>query len=146
MSRAHFARHIVACGLMPDIRTVFDHYLATGKPGCVPHRWAEVEQAVSWIIDAGGVAVLAHPARYRLSKAAFDELLERFQQGGGEAIEVVGGAHTEEETRRIAQVARRRGLMASRASDFHGLGEGPVDLGCCNPLPHDLVPVWSRFR
>ncbi len=146
VSRAHFARHIVSTGLMPDVKTVFDHYLATGKPGFVPHQWVEIEQAVGWIRAAGGLAVVAHPARYRLSERQMDELLDRFQAAGGEGIEVVGGAHTEDEMLRFAGVARRRGLMASRASDFHGGGESPVDLGRCNPLPNDLVPVWSRFR
>ena len=145
VGRAHFARHIVACGLMPDVKTVFDHYLATGKPGFVPHQWAEVEQAVGWIVASGGLAVLAHPARYRLSSRELQELLARFQHAGGEGIEVVGGAHTEQEMHRFAGIARQRGLLASRASDFHGIGEGPVDLGRCNPLPPDLIPVWSRF-
>jgi len=146
VSRAHFARYIVSTGLMPDVKTVFDHYLATGKPGFVSHQWAELEQAVGWIRAAGGVAVIAHPARYRLSERQMNTLLDRFQAAGGEGIEVVGGAHSDDEMLRFARVARRRGLLASRASDFHGVGESPVDLGGCNPLPNDLVPVWSRFR
>ncbi len=145
VSRAHFARYIVSTGLMPDVKTVFDHYLATGKPGYVVHQWAALEEALGWIRGAGGLAVLAHPARYRLSVARMTELLDRFQAAGGEGIEVVGGAHTPEEMQRFAQVARRRGLLASRASDFHGVDESRVDLGGCNPLPQDLVPVWSRF-
>lgn len=145
VSRAHFARHLVASGVMPDVRTVFDHYLVRGKPGFVEHEWASLEDAVGWIRGAGGVAVLAHPARYRLSNAGMDRMLDRFGAAGGEAIEVVSGAHSEDEMRRFATVARRRGLLASRASDFHGEKESPVDLGRCNPLPPDLTPVWSRF-
>ncbi|MCV2215875.1 3',5'-nucleoside bisphosphate phosphatase [Thauera sp. Sel9] len=145
VSRAHFARHLVASGVMPDVRTVFDHYLVRGKPGFVDHEWASLEEAVGWIRAAGGVAVVAHPARYRLSNADMERLLDRFAAAGGEAIEVVSGAHSEDEMRRFATVARRRGLLASRASDFHGENESPVDLGCCNPLPPDLTPVWSRF-
>lgn len=145
VSRAHFARHLVASGVMPDVRTVFDHYLVRGKPGFVDHEWASLEDAVGWIRGAGGTAVVAHPARYRLSNAGMERLLDRFVAAGGEAIEVVSGAHTEDEMRRFATVARRRGLLASRASDFHGENESPVDLGRCNPLPPDLTPVWSRF-
>lgn len=145
VSRAHFARHLVDIGLMPDVRTVFDHYLVRGKPGFVEHQWARLEDAVGWIRAAGGVAVIAHPGRYRLSAAEMETLLERFIAAGGEAIEVVSGAHTEDEARRFASVARRYGLLASRASDFHGEGESPVDLGRCAPLPPDLVPVWSRL-
>lgn len=145
VSRAHFARHLVASGVMPDVRTVFDHYLVRGKPGFVEHRWAALEEAVDWIRAAGGVAVVAHPARYRLSSLAMGELFDRFVAAGGEAVEVVAGAHTEDEMRRFASLARQRGLMASRASDFHGVQESMVDVGRCNPLPADLEPVWSRL-
>ncbi|AVR88271.1 3',5'-nucleoside bisphosphate phosphatase [Thauera aromatica] len=145
LSRAHFARHLVASGVMPDVRTVFDHYLVRGKPGFVDHQWATLEQAVGWIRAAGGIAVVAHPARYRLSAADFARLFDRFVAAGGEAVEVVSGAHTEDEMRRFATVARQRGLLASRASDFHGEKESAVDLGRCNPLPPDLEPVWSRL-
>ncbi len=145
VSRAHFARHLVASGVMPDVRTVFDHYLVRGKPGFVEHEWAALEDAVGWIRAAGGIAVVAHPARYRLSADNLKRLFDRFIAAGGEAVEVVSGAHTDEEMRRFANLARQRGLLASRASDFHGEQESPVDLGRCNPLPADLEPVWSRL-
>lgn len=145
VSRAHFARHLVAAGVMPDVKTVFDHYLVRGKPGFVDHAWARLEDAVGWIRAAGGIAVVAHPARYRLSGADLERLFDCFIAAGGEAVEVVSGAHTEDEMRRFASLARRRGLLASRASDFHGAAESAVDLGCCNPLPADLQPVWSRL-
>lgn len=147
IGRAHFARHLVASGVMPDVRTVFDHYLAYGKPGFVPHRWADLEEAVDWIRGAGGIAVMAHPARYcqRLSKAAIDNLFDIFVAAGGKAVEVVAGAHSPEEAQRFATLARQRGLLASIGSDFHGENESPVDIGRCNPLPPDLEPVWLRL-
>lgn len=145
VSRAHFARHLVATGVMPDVKTVFCHYLVRGKPGFVEHEWARLEDAVGWIRAAGGVAVVAHPARYRLSGADMASLFDRFIAAGGEAVEVVSGAHTEDEMRAFASLARQRRLLASRASDFHGEHESVVDLGRCNPLPPDLEPVWSRL-
>jgi predicted metal-dependent phosphoesterase TrpH len=147
IGRAHFARHLVASGVMPDVRTVFDHYLSHGKLGFVPHRWADLEEAVGWIRGAGGIAVLAHPARYcqRLPGAAIEQLFDTFVAAGGEGVEVVAGAHSPEEAKRFATLARRRGLLASAGSDFHGEGESPVDIGRCNPLPPDLTPVWSRL-
>lgn len=145
VGRAHFARHMVASGLMPDVNTVFRYYLARGKPGYVEHTWAMLEDAVSWIRAAGGLAVVAHPARYRLSGHDMETLFDRFVACGGEAVEVVSGAHTEAEMLKFASLARRRGLLASRASDFHGEKESPVDLGCCDPLPPDLTPVWSKL-
>lgn len=146
VGRAHFARHIVATGLMPDVGTVFRYYLARGKPGFVPHVWARLEDAVGWIRAAGGIAVIAHPGRYRLSASDMEALFDSFAACGGEALEVVSGAHAASDVQRFASVARRRGLLASRASDFHGSSESPVDLGRCDPLPPDLVPVWSRLR
>ena len=145
VSRAHFARHLVASGVMPDVNTVFRHYLARGKPGYVEHEWAALEDAVAWIRAAGGIAVVAHPARYRFSDADMEALFDRFAACGGEAVEVVSGAHTDADMRKFARVARRRGLLASRASDFHGENESAVDLGRSVPLPPDLVPVWSRL-
>lgn len=145
VSRAHFARHIVATGLMPDVSTVFKHYLAEGKPGYVSHEWASLEDAVGWIRAAGGVAVIAHPARYRFSAQQFNHLFERFAAAGGEAIEVVSGAHTDAEVREYADIARQYGLLASRGSDFHGESESRVDLGHCDPLPAGLDPVWTRL-
>lgn len=145
VGRAHFARHLVSVGLMPDVSTVFRHYLARGKPGYVPHVWARLEDAVAWIRAAGGIAVIAHPGRYRLSGADMEALFDRFVAHGGEGVEVVSGAHDHHEVQRFATVARRRGLLASRASDFHGGEESPVDLGRGEPLPPDLVPVWSRL-
>jgi predicted metal-dependent phosphoesterase TrpH len=145
VSRAHFARHLVASGVMPDVRTVFDHYLVRGKPGFVEHEWATLDDAVGWIRAADGIAVVAHPARYRLSSYDMSKLFDGFVAAGGEAVEVVSGAHTDDEMRRFATVARQRGLLASRASDFHGEKESPVDVGRCNPLPPDLTPVWSRL-
>ena len=147
IGRAHFARHLVASGVMPNVRSVFDHYLAHGKPGFVPHHWADLEEAVDWIRGAGGIAVMAHPARYcqRLPGAAFDRLFDVFVAAGGEGVEVVAGAHSPAEVQRFATLARRRGLLASTGSDFHGEDESPMEIGRCNPLPPDLEPVWSRL-
>lgn len=145
LGRAHFARHIVASGLMPDVATVFRHYLAKGKPGFVEHEWARLDEAVAWIRGAGGVAVIAHPGRYRFGETDLLALFKHFVAAGGQATEVVSGAHTEAEMRKFASFARRHGLLASRASDFHGVAESSVDLGGCAALPPDLTPVWSLF-
>lgn len=146
VSRSHFARHLVDIGLMPDVHTVFDHYLAAGKPGYVPHRWARLDEALDWITQAGGVAVLAHPLRYRrLSKSGFRRLLNAFVSLGGSAIEVVAGAQTPDDVVRSATLARRYGMAASVGSDFHDPAESAIDVGCCRDLPEDLKPVWTRW-
>lgn len=146
VSRAHFARHIVSLGLMRSVSEVFQYYLAKGKPGYVAHEWAVLEEAISWIRGAGGVAVLAHPARYRLSAAQFEELLRRFDEAGGAAVEVSSGSHGPDDMRRWAHVARHWGFAASIGSDFHAPAESPVNLGAAHPLPPDLTPVWQLLE
>lgn len=142
ISRAHFARFLVEKKISPDVKSVFDHYLAKGKPGYVPHAWATLGDALRWIAGAGGVAVLAHPLRYRVSRDELHAFLGEFRDRGGQGIEVACGAHTPEEVQECARLARHFGLKASVASDFHGPGESYADLGMTPPLPGDLVPIW----
>lgn len=145
ISRSHFARYIVERGFAPDVKTVFDHWLAKGKPGYVSHAWAELSEAIGWIRAAGGVAVIAHPGRYRLSADERRELYVAFKACGGEGIEVVSGSSNEAEVREFAGIAREFGFLASRASDFHGPGESWIDLGRMVQLPPDLKPVWADW-
>jgi len=145
ISRSHFARYIVERGFAPDVKSVFDHWLAKDKPGYVSHPWAELHEAVGWIKAAGGIAVIAHPGRYRLTAAQRRELFVAFKELGGQAIEVISGAQNDSESREYASVAREFGFLASRASDFHGPGESSVDLGRMAQLPPDLTPVWQDW-
>ncbi len=142
LSRSHFARYIVDCGLARDVKTVFERWLAKGKPGYVAHAWATLEQALGWIGAAGGLAVLAHPGRYRISGADLRRLCAEFRDLGGRGIEVLSGAHSADTAREMARLAREFGFSASRASDFHGPGESWVDLGRLPELPADLRAVW----
>ncbi|MGV8898185.1 MAG: 3',5'-nucleoside bisphosphate phosphatase [Burkholderiaceae bacterium] len=145
ISRTHFARYIVELGHQPDISAVFRHYLSEGKPGFVPHRWATLKDAVGWIRGAGGIAIVAHPGRYKYSALAFDAFLDEFKQLGGGAIEVVTGSHTKEQYPVYAKVAQDYGFLASRGSDFHGPHESRVDLGALPPLPIGVKPVWHDW-
>lgn len=145
ISRSHFARYIVERGFAPDVKSVFDHWLAKDKPGYVSHPWAELREAVGWIQGAGGVAVIAHPGRYRLTPTQRRELFVAFKALGGQGIEVISGAQSDAESREYAAVAREFGFLASRASDFHGPGESSVDLGRMASLPPDLTPVWQDW-
>ena len=143
ISRAHFARYIAELGLVKETKDVFDHWLAKGKPGYVSHPWATLEEAVGWIHQAGGVAVIAHPGRYRARRAELRQLFTAFKALGGEGIEVLSGSQGAADTHEFARLAREFGFMASRASDFHGPGESWIDLGRMPPLPDDLTPIWS---
>lgn len=146
LSRTHFARFLVEHGYCESTSDVFSRYLAEGRPGFVPHEWASLEQAMSWIHGAGGTAVIAHPGRYKYSQLEFAALFDAFRDHGGDAIEVVTGSHTPDQYREYADVARRYGFRASRGSDFHGPGEGRTALGALPMLPDDLRPVWRDWQ
>jgi predicted metal-dependent phosphoesterase TrpH len=145
VSRTHFARHLARCGHAADTKDAFRHYLVPGKPGYVPHRWAELAEALRWICDAGGHAVLAHPGRYGLSAGATESLLAEFRAAGGSAIEVVCGSHSQDQYALFGALAAQHGLAVSRGSDFHGPDEG-AELGSLPPLDSRLRPVWADWE
>ena len=145
ISRTHFARHLVESGVCADTQEVFRRFLVEGKPGFVPHRWARLGDAVRWIVDAGGIAVMAHPARYRLTPTEDYALFVEFKAHGGRGVEVLTGAHSAADAARYAETAREFGLLASRGSDFHSPGESRIDLGGLPPLPAGLEPVWEAL-
>ncbi|HVL74614.1 MAG TPA: 3',5'-nucleoside bisphosphate phosphatase [Noviherbaspirillum sp.] len=146
ISRTHFARYLVEIGVCENTNEVFRNYLVEGRPGYVPHRWARLADAVSWIRGAGGVAVVAHPGRYDFTDLELEAFLDEFKRAGGTGIEVITGSHTPDEYGRFAAVARRHGLLASRGSDFHAPGESCTEFGSLPQLPADLKPIWHDWR
>jgi len=143
ISRTHFARYLVEAGICRETNEVFRKYLTEGKPGFVPHRWATLRDAVTWISDAGGMAVIAHPARYGFTPTEEYALFSEFKTHGGRAVEVVTGSHSAAEYVKYADMAREFGLAASRGSDFHSPEESHTDLGALPFLPGQLTPVWE---
>ena len=146
ISRTHFARYLVETGACADTSEVFRRFLTEGKPGFVPHRWASLRDAVRWIADAGGLAVIAHPARYRFTANEEHALFSEFKAHGGRGVEVVTGSHSAAEALRYAEVAQEYGLAASRGSDFHSPDESHTDLGALPELPSQLTPVWELLK
>ena len=143
ISRTHFARFLVETGVCADTYEVFRRFLTEGKPGFVPHRWARLGDAVRWIRDAGGMAVIAHPARYDLTPTAEYALFSEFKAHGGQGVEVVTGSHSPAEYPKYADMAIEFGLAASRGSDFHSPDESHTDLGALPHLQGRLTPVWE---
>jgi predicted metal-dependent phosphoesterase TrpH len=143
ISRTHFARFLVEQGHCRDTSEVFRKYLTEGKPGYVPHRWASLKDAVQWITAAKGMAVIAHPGRYKFTANEEYALFLEFKAHGGQAIEVVTGSHTSAEYVEYADKALEFDFAASRGSDFHSPDESHCDLGKLPPLPGALTPVWE---
>jgi predicted metal-dependent phosphoesterase TrpH len=143
ISRTHFARFLVESGVCKETNEVFRKFLTEGKPGYVPHRWASLKDAVTWITGAGGMAVIAHPARYKFTPNEEFALFTEFKGHGGQGVEVVTGSHTAAEYLTYADTAREFGLAASRGSDFHSPDESHTELGTLPYLPGNLTPVWE---
>ncbi len=143
ISRTHFARFLVETGVCRDTNEVFRKYLTEGKPGYVEHRWATLKNAVTWITQAGGMAVIAHPARYKFTANEEFALFTEFKGHGGQGVEVVTGSHSPAEYITYAATAKEFGLAASRGSDFHSPDESHTEMGTLPFLAGELTPVWE---
>jgi predicted metal-dependent phosphoesterase TrpH len=145
ISRTHFARYLMELGYGSDMRKIFKRFLVKGKPGYVEHHWAGLEEAVGWILGAGGIAVMAHPGRYDMGRPTMLELLEAFRSCGGSAIEVVTSSHTPDQYLEYARIASMFGLRASQGSDYHGPGLSYMEMGRLPLLPDHCLPVWQGW-
>jgi len=145
IGRTHFARFLVEKRYVSDVKSAFQHYLVSGKPGYVPHQWATLKDGLAYIKAGGGVAVVAHPGRYKLTRTEMRKFLGEFKDGGGGGIEVISSSHSAEQFLEYAILANEFGLLASRGSDFHGPGESRVDLGKLPNLAAALKPVWHDW-
>lgn len=146
IGRPHFAQELVATGHVRDVRTAFKKYLGDGKAGDVRDVWPEMAEIVQWIHAAGGIAVLAHPLHYKLTRTKLCELLEDFVAAGGNGVEVISGKQDERDTAKLAELAERYGLLASLGSDFHRPDKSWAEVGCCAALPARCSPVWESWQ
>ncbi|MFQ6370498.1 RNase RNM [Shewanella sp. YIC-542] len=142
ISRGHYARYLVAAGIVEDVGKVFKRYLARGKTGYVPNKWGDMQNAIEVIHAAGGLAVLAHPSGYQLKGKWLKKLVREFTQAGGDAMEVVLGQQSPDERIQLAQLANLNGLKASVGSDFHFPGRW-LELGKNLRRPQGLDWVWQ---
>jgi predicted metal-dependent phosphoesterase TrpH len=145
IGRPHFAEYMVDAGYVNSFSQAFNHYLGAGKPGDVKHCWPEIATVIEWIETAGGVAVLAHPARYNLTRTKLYALVEDFVNAGGKAIEVVSGQQDVSVTSQLIRITEKFSLSASCGSDFHSLANGWQSPGKMSPFPQSCIPVWETW-
>ncbi len=143
-SRTHFARFLVETGHAKSIRDVFKHFLVPNKPGHVPGKWATLEDCLSWIKLAGGIAVIAHPARYGFTATRLRKLLSEFKELGGSAIEVVSGSHSKDDIRYMSELAEQYDFYSSCGSDFHSPDNQYINLGKIPTLPAKCKVIWKH--
>jgi len=146
LGRVHFAKFLVEENHAKDISDVFKRYLVRNKPGYVPGEWATLKEAVGWITAAGGEAVIAHPARYKITATKLRRLITDFKEAGGIGFEVVSGRQHPEEVKHMARLAEQFDLLASCGSDFHTPDNTWVELGKLSALPSSCTPIWTALR
>lgn len=145
IGRPHFARHLINIGKSDSMSTAFKKYMGDGKAGDVKQHWAELPQIIQWIRDANGIAVLAHPLKYKLTRTRLKRLLDCFIEAGGQGMEVVSGKQLPDQMKDMAELCEQKNLLASCGSDFHMPGKHWAELGAIAPLPRNVIPVWDRF-
>lgn len=146
IGRPHFAQYLVEAGYVKDVKAAFKRYLGAGKAGDVKCHWPDMEQGINWIKAAGGHAVLAHPAKYKLSRRKLGLMCRDFKEMGGTGLELVSGLQTKEITQYHARLCSELELYASCGSDFHGPATAWQDLGKCSPMPSGVTPIWSLWQ
>lgn len=143
LGRPHFAQYLVNIGAVKNINSAFKKYLGAGKPADVKYQWPLMDQVIHWVHQAGGVAVLAHPAKYELTRMKMCALIDAFTAAGGDAVEVISGVQPSALTLDLAKIVHSRSLFASCGSDFHTPEQPWQELGGFGSLPGNLQPVWN---
>lgn len=145
IGRPQFAQHLINVGRVDSMQAAFRKYLGQGKAGDVRQHWADMDQVIQWIRDAGGIAVLAHPLKYKLTRTKLKRLLDSFRQAGGQGMEVVSGQQNAQQTSDMGNLCAQQKLLGSCGSDFHSPGTPWAELGVFAPMPGTVTPVWDRF-
>lgn len=143
LGRPHFAQYLVSIGAVKNINAAFKKYLGTGKPADVKYQWPLMDEVIGWIHSAGGVAVLAHPAKYELTRMKMCALVDSFAAAGGDAVEVISGLQPMSLTQDLINIVNARSLYASCGSDFHVPDQTWQELGSFGVLPDNVKPVWN---
>lgn len=146
ITRTHFADFLLSQFHVSTQQEAFDRYLGAGKAAYVATTWFDMELAVNWITQSGGIAILAHPLRYKLTASWMRRTLTAFKEAGGLGIEVVTGRYNNDEIKLAAGYARRFDLAGSVGSDFHSPANQWVELGRLAPLPEGIKPVWELLN
>jgi hypothetical protein len=146
LGRVHFARFLIDRGHAKDMKDVFKRFLVRNKPGYVSGEWATLAEAVEWINAAGGQAVIAHPARYKMTATKRRKLLKEFKALGGVGLEVSSGNQHPDEVRTMAKLAQEFELLASCGSDFHSPDNAWTELGKMTSMPPFVTPIWEHWH
>ena len=146
LTRTHFARFLLAHNHVKDIQQAFKKWLGRKGRAYVSGHWVPMKEAVEWIVNSGGQAVIAHPVRYGMTNRKLEKLVLDFKDAGGVGIEVVGNRYSANERAAMASLARRFDLLASVGSDFHAPGNPYTELGRNLGLAEHTKPIWHDWK
>lgn len=145
IGRPHFAQYLVKAGAVSNIKQAFKKFLGSGTSCDIKQLWAGLPQIIEWIRGAGGTPVLAHPAKYNLTRTKLIAFLDDFIKAGGQGMEIVSGKQIPSVTKDLSSICRQKNLFASCGSDFHQPGENWAELGQFSTFPADCEPVWKHW-
>lgn len=129
ITRAHFARVLVEEGIVSSKNAAFKKYLGVGKKYYIPRSEIKPSDALTYIKEAGGIAVLAHPFEYQLSKKDLISLIEELKELGLGGIEVYHSSHYQQQCTYLRELTRKYDLAATGGSDFHGSNKPDIQIG-----------------
>ena len=144
--RPHFAQALIERGVVDNQNDAFKKYLGSGKKGDVKLVWPDLEVAVRWIVESGGVAVIAHPRKYDMTMTKLRALIDDFKVAGGQGIEVVVSGQKQGEAGMLGDLCNRSGLYASIGSDFHAPAMRWADVGRVPKLSNSVKPIWELWE
>ncbi len=142
ITRAHYAKYMLSHGYIQSMKEAFDRYVGDRCPCYVPREKVTPVQAVKLILEAKGIAILAHPILYRMSNERLDTLTAGLKENGLKGIEAIYSTYKPHEERQIRALAQKYHLLLSGGSDFHGSNKPGIDLGCgCGNLfvPYEIL-------
>jgi len=142
ITRTHFAQMLIREGYCKDMKSVFRRFLTEKKPGGIRVEWKNIDEVVGWIHAAGGLAVIAHPFRYRMTQTKIKNMLIDFKEVLGDGLEVVTATSTDEEITLSHQWAKQFKLLSSCGSDYHGWPNQRIQIGYLRDLPNFDNAIW----
>ncbi len=145
LGRPHFAQWLIDQGHVANFNQAFDKYLGQGKIGDVKAFWPEMAEVTAWIVESGGVAIVAHPLVYRFTRMKLRRLIVDFKLAGGQAVEILNGRQTKDQTEQLKRLAEDFELEVSVGSDFHRDSTYGAELGVDLGQLAQLNGVWQRW-
>lgn len=129
ITRAHFAKYLIEHHHVKNSEEAFRRYLNYDAPCFVPREYMQPERAISLILQAGGIPVLAHPLLYKLPPAELESLIKRLKEAGLAGLEVYYSSNTGFDEQICYSLANRFDLLMTGGTDFHGANKPNLYLG-----------------